>query len=77
MTQGSFRAAEGGITLEKHPRHAGWTRVTYAYYLNISAILPESFEVPRVRRSVKRMAREIQTYFTGAPPARRAPPRRP
>ena len=73
MEKGSFRAAEGGITLEKHPKHRGWTRVTYAYYLNISAVLPESFEVPRVRRSVRRMAQEIQTYFTGPPrPARAA-----
>jgi YD repeat-containing protein len=77
MTRGSFRAAEGGISLETHPRHKGWTRVTYAYYLNISAVLPESFEVPRVRRSVRRMAQEIQTYFTDSParPGAKAPRR--
>lgn len=73
MTEGSFRAAEGGITLEPHPKHRGWTRVTYAYYLNISAVLPESFEIPRVQRSVRRMAQEIQAFFTGPVP----PPRRP
>jgi uncharacterized membrane protein len=76
MTQGSFRAAEGGIDLAPHPRHRGWTRVRYAYYLSISALLPESFEIPRIQRSVTRMAREIQDYFTAPAKPRRSEPHR-
>ncbi len=67
MVDGSFVAAEGGISLAPHPKYAGWTRVEYAYFLNISKMLPVSFEVPRVRRSVRRMAREIQRYFSDLP----------
>jgi carbon monoxide dehydrogenase subunit G len=67
MVQGSFQAAEGGIELKAHPELNGWTRVRYAYFLAISSVLPESFEVPRVRRSVRRMAREIQRYFSDKP----------
>lgn len=73
MTRGSFRAAEGGIRLRPHPEHRGWTQVTYAYYLNISVLLPESFEVPRVHRSVRRMAEEIQSYFSEPHPAGGSP----
>jgi hypothetical protein len=71
MVDGSFQAAEGGIELKPHPKYPGWTRVAYAYHLSISPLLPESFEIPRIRRSVRRMAREIQRYFSGEPPPRK------
>ncbi len=67
MVDGSFQAAAGYVQLRNLPGHSDWCQVDYAYFLKISPLLPKNFERPRVRRSVRHMAREIQRYFTKSP----------
>ncbi len=67
MVDGSFQAAEGFVRLQPLPGHPGWCQVEYGYFLKISIMLTKKFERPRVRRSVRRMAHEIQRYFTKNP----------
>ncbi len=67
MVDGSFQAAAGFVQLHKLPGHPGWCQVDYGYFLKISPMLPRNFERPRVRRSVRHMAHEIQRYFTKSP----------
>jgi hypothetical protein len=68
MVEGSFQAAEGFIRLAPRSDRRDWSRVTYGYFLKISPLLPKTFEVPRVGRSLRRMAFEIQEYFMGPTP---------
>lgn len=67
MVDGSFQAAAGFVRLQRLPGHPGWCQVEYGYFLKISPMLPRNFERPRVRRSVRHMAHEIQHYFTKSP----------
>lgn len=67
MVDGSFQAAAGFVRLYKLAGHPGWCRVEYGYFLKISPMLPKNFERPRVRRSVRKMAHQIQHYFTKTP----------
>lgn len=69
MVDGSFQAAAGYVRLHALPGNPGWCQVEYAYFLKISPMLPKNFERPRVRRSVRHMAHEIQRYFTKNPQA--------
>jgi hypothetical protein len=67
MVDGSFQAAAGFVRLKELPGHPGWCQVDYGYFLKISPMLPRNFERPRVQRAVRRMAHEIQQYFTRSP----------
>jgi len=67
MVEGSFQAAAGFVRLHKLPGHPGWCQVEYGYFLKISIMLSKKFERPRVRRALRRMAHEIQLYFTKSP----------
>jgi len=71
MVDGSFQAAAGFVRLYALPGHPGWCQVEYGYFLKISPMLPRNFERPRVRRSVRHMAHEIQRYFTKSPEKRK------
>jgi hypothetical protein len=67
MVDGSFQAAAGYVELKRLRGHPGWCQVAYGYFLKISPMLPKNFERPRVQRAVRRMAHEIQQYFTRNP----------
>ncbi len=73
MVEGSFQAAAGFVRLLDLPGHPSWCRVEYGYFLKISPILPKNFERPRVRRALRRMAHEIQRYFSKSSGARSSP----